>query len=253
MVEAAPLSLITIRSLCSVMSFGTCRHVREATIKNHKQTLRFGIVIKVARYDDVGIRRSRLYGVSKGADRLCCCHTEGTRISLSSPTTGEMRNHDMQRITPPYKSLCVQNVSCGTHALHSLHAHSPAFEQPECVRRIEKRHVDAALVVGLRHDILITGVSEQRTLGEIAQNAVVLHLAQSYEVRQLPIPSAAILFLLIFQILPTTVLTASYDGLTDAVKLAPITIWRPVIRAFRKKLRVVLQRVMTAVEEILAV
>ena len=235
------------------MSFGTCRDVREATITKHKQTLRLGIVIKVARYNDVGVGRNSLYGVSKGADCLCCCHTEGTRISLSSPTTGEMRNHDMQRITPPYKSLCVQNVSCGTHALHSLHAYSPAFEQPECVRRIEKRNVDAALISRLRHYILITGVSEQRTLGEIAQNAVVLHLAQSYEVRQFPIPSAAISFLLIFQILPTTVLAASYDGLTDAVKLAPITIWRPVIRAFRKKLRVVLQRVMTAVEEILAV
>lgn len=77
MVEAAPLSLITIRSLCSVMSFGICRDVREATITNHKQTLRLGIVIKVARYDDVGIRRSRLYGVSKGTDCLCCSHSEG--------------------------------------------------------------------------------------------------------------------------------------------------------------------------------
>ena len=235
------------------MSFGICRHIREATITNHKQTLRFGIVIKVASYDDVGIRRSRLYGVSKGTDSLCSSHSEWPRKHLPSPTTGKMHRHDMQRITPPYKSLCVQNVSCGTHALHSLHAYSPAFEQPECVRRIEKRNVDAALVVGLRHDILITGVSEQRTLCEVAQNAVVLHLAQSYEVRQLPIPSAAILFLLIFQILPTTVLAASDDGLTDAVKLAPITIWRPVVRAVRQKLSVVLQRVMTAVEEILAV
>ena len=110
--------------------------------------------------------------------------------------------------------------------------------QCEGKRRVHQSHVYAAFVGRIGHHILIACLAQKRATGEIAHHSVVLHLAQRHHIRQLP---------------SVLSVATSQERLPYMVELAPIAGACPAVRTVGQKLRIVLQRVVGAVEQILAV
>lgn len=107
-------------------------------------------------------------------------------ILLATTTARQMRHYDMQGVARSCHTRRIKYVASGTHALYGFHSDAVTLYQSERMGRIHQRHINATLVGRIGHHILVTGVAQQAAPGEVAKHAVVLHLAQSHHIGQLP-------------------------------------------------------------------
>lgn len=103
---------------------------------------------------------------------------------------------------------------------------------------IEQSHIYASLVGGIGDEILITGIPQEGTVGEIVNHGVILHLYEGYQVGNGPFcPFSA----------------TGDEFLAYIIDLVPVTLWIPSACAAIAEFEVILQAVVTAVEEIFAI
>lgn len=103
---------------------------------------------------------------------------------------------------------------------------------------IEQSHVYASLVGGIGDEILITGIPQEGTVGEVVNYGVILHLHEGYQVGNSPFRS----------------LSATGDEfLSYVVDLVPVTLGIPSACAAFAEFEVILQAVVAAIEEIFAI
>ena len=115
------------------------------------------------------------------------------------------------------------------------HSHCSAPQQVELLGLIEQRAVDAAQVGSLMVHIGIAGQPQRTAPREVVQYRVVLNLAQAHQHG------------------PLFALGGGCQSARNVVQLAPVAAACPVAAGFGQKLKVVLQRIMAAVEEVLHV
>jgi len=99
---------------------------------------------------------------------------------------------------------------------------------------VKQGHVDAPLVRRVGNEVTIACSAEQGTASEVAEHTVVLHLTEGDKAGD-------------------DIIATREDGLCKMVLLAPITTSGPMARGFGQVLLVVLEGVVTGIEEILAV
>ena len=155
-----------------------------------------------------------------------------------------MRHNDMESIARCHPALGVKQIAGGAHSLHKAYAYLPLGEQAERERRIHQSHINATFVGRGGHYVFVTGFAQETAACHVVHDAVVLHLAQSHKVGQLPRVSGSIAALL---------LPARYYGLTHTVQFPPVTGGCPVVGPVGKKLGIVLQRVVPTVEKVLTI
>lgn len=103
---------------------------------------------------------------------------------------------------------------------------------------IEQSHIYASLVGGIGDEILITGIPQEGTVGEIVNHGVILHLYEGYQVGNSPFRSFS---------------ATGDEFLSYVVDLVPVTLGIPSACATFAEFEVILQAVVTAVEEIFAI
>jgi len=103
---------------------------------------------------------------------------------------------------------------------------------------IEQCHIYASPVGGIGDEILITGIPQEGTVGEVVNHGVILHLHEGYQVGNGPFcPFSA----------------TGDEFLSYIIDLVPVTLGIPSACAAFAEFEVILQAVVTAVEEIFAV
>lgn len=103
---------------------------------------------------------------------------------------------------------------------------------------IEQSHIYASLVGGIGDEILITGIPQEGTVGEVVNYGVILHLHECYQVGNGPFrPFSA----------------TGDEFLAYVVDLVPVTLGIPSACATFAEFEVILQAVVTTVEEIFAI
>lgn len=103
---------------------------------------------------------------------------------------------------------------------------------------IEQSHIYASLVGGIGDEILITGIPQEGTVGEVVNHGVILHLHEGYQVGYGPFcPFSA----------------TGDEFLSYVVDLVPVTLGIPSACATFAEFEVILQAVVAAVEEIFAI
>lgn len=103
---------------------------------------------------------------------------------------------------------------------------------------IEQCHVYASLVGGIGDEILITGIPQEGTVGEVVNYGVILHLHEGYQVGNGPFCPFS---------------TTGDEFLSYVVDLVPVTLGIPSACATFTEFEVILQAVVAAVEEIFAI
>lgn len=103
---------------------------------------------------------------------------------------------------------------------------------------IEQSHVYASLIGGIGDEILITGIPQEGTVGEVVNHGVILHLYEGYQVGNGPFCSFS---------------ATGDEFLAYIIDLAPVTLGIPSACATFAEFEVILQAVVTAVEEIFAI
>ena len=201
------------------------------------------IVVEVARYQDGGIRAGRPHRVHSPAEGLRHVHAERLRAPLSSRAAGGMHHKHVERVAAWHHATGIEDVARGLHALHGRHTQRAAGDESKTVGRIEQGHVDAPCVGRGGHLVLVAGLAQHRPLREVAQAAVVLHLAEGHEVGQQVVGGRGVA-------LP---FVGRHDFLAYLLQFLPVAPPRPVMAAVGQELRVILQRVVLAVEEVLHV
>lgn len=119
------------------------------------------------------------------------------------------------------------------------------IDQSEGEGRIEQRHVDATRVGAIGEHIFVAGIAEQRTAREVEEHRVILNFTERHQVGQLPGLGVGAL--------GRRQLTAGQNHLSNVVQLAPIARAAPAVGPIGQPLHIVLQRVVAAIEEVLAV
>lgn len=103
---------------------------------------------------------------------------------------------------------------------------------------IEQCHVYASLVRGIGDEILITGIPQEGTVGEVVNYGVILHLHEGYQVGNGPFCSFS---------------ATGDEFLSYVVDLVPVTLGIPSTCAAFAEFEVILQAVVAAIEEIFAI
>lgn len=103
---------------------------------------------------------------------------------------------------------------------------------------IEQCHIYASLVGGIGDEILITGIPQEGTVSKVVNYGVILHLHEGYQVGNGPFCSFS---------------TTGDEFLSYVVDLVPVTLGIPSACAAFAEFEVILQAVVTAVEEIFAI
>lgn len=210
MIEVAPLTMITIRRTGAMCALHSCRDLYQPGGNQPAERGVSGIIIEVAGYQDTRFGRQPPQGIDRRAQPLGYCHTCRPRYPLSSQTAGSMHHKDMKRVAIAEKAAGIKNVTRRTMIIRHLHPDAVPTEKTKRKRRIKQRHVNASLIRAVGHNIVITRPSQKRAAGEIEEHAVILHLRECHQVRDL-------------------LLTAGKDLLPDPVHLPPITVRRPVM------------------------
>lgn len=103
---------------------------------------------------------------------------------------------------------------------------------------IEQSHIYASLVGGIGDEILITGIPQEGTVGEVVNHGVILHLHEGYQVGNGPFRSFS---------------ATGDEFLSYIIDLVPVTLGIPSACAAFTEFEVILQAVVAAVEEIFAI
>lgn len=102
------------------------------------------------------------------------------RLSLFS--AWQVTDEDVQRVTRHEPSRRVEHVACGAQFVGRwCDAERIVFNECELFRLKEQCHVDAADIVGMRHDIVIAQSSQGSALREMRQHGVVFHFAERHQ------------------------------------------------------------------------
>ena len=127
----------------------------------------------------------------------------GTCGALTSIAAGGMDDEDMKGVAVLGLALDIQDVSCGAHVGKRFDVEVVIAQRAERQGLVEQRHINAADVGRLRHQIFIACMAKQRTTGEIEETSVVLDFDERHEVGD-------------------AFLLARQYNLSDAVYLTPI-------------------------------
>ena len=149
-----------------------------------------------------------------------------------------MSHNNVERIAVCRHSADIEQVARRAHAVGWRNPYGAVVYHREREWRVHQSHVYATLVGRVGHDILVACASQERASGQIAHHSVVLHLAQSHHVGQLP---------------PVLAVATRKHSLSNVVELAPVACACPAVRAVGQELGIIFQGVLIAVEQILAI
>ena len=144
-----------------------------------------------------------------------------------------MNDKNVKSVAGDNLTFHVENIACRTHALDKGDGDGFVTNRTKRRRLIDKGHIDASLVGRLGHQIVVAGISQERTTGEVMEHSVILYLNKCHEVRQL--------------------LATRENGLPRMVQLAPVARASPMARTFRQILIILLQRIVATIEKILTI
>ena len=239
MVEAAPSPTVFVGAAGAVLPHRRRRDIGEAMLLQQADGLIALIIIEIARHDDERVLLCRPYGVDRLGHPLR--HPDAVGIGLCRPAgpAGGVHRQHMQCVAPAHHSAGIEHIAGGMLASLGRDAQRRMADNPEGEGRIEQRHIDAPLIAALRDDVFIARLPQERPSGQVAYHRVVLHLAERHHVGQCPL--CAVLF------------AAREHRAGHVVHLLPVFVTVPMTLRCRQKLIVVFQRVVLAVEEVLAV
>ena len=166
----------------------------------------------------------------------------GTREHFPTRSARGMNDKDMEGVARRHEPAGIEDVARWMHVLQRFHAQSIVTKQLEGEWRIEQCNINASGIRRIGHHVFITGIAQQRPLGEIMQNGVVLHFTKGNKVRQLKVSHS----------IGRGLTTRQYLA-TDIVQLVPVARLIPVVHPFGCPLPIIFQRVVLTVEEVLAV
>ena len=237
-VDAFPPAFVLVCAACSVAARRTGGHVGHALGAQLPYRCAVAALVEVAHYDDHRVLAGgfkRVYGKAEAVG-----HELAVRpcAPLSAVAARGVDYEYVECVACYYAACGVEYVARGAHAFHRFDAKRIVPYGREAAGRVEQGYVDAANVGRGGHDVLVVGASKQRPPCKVAHHAVVLHLAQGYQVGQPPV----------------AVLCAAVDyGFGRIVQFVPVFVCSPAAVALRGELRVLLQAVVAAVNQVFAV
>lgn len=160
-VETAPETVIAVGAFCAVTPLRIGRDLYKSVSDHPLHGKIGGIVIEVACDDDTCRRRAGSDGVNglqqSGDNDLPI----GAGSLFASSATGRMDSKDMECVACDHLPANIEDVACRTESFRRCDADGMMVDQRKGKRRIEKRHIDAALIRTVGDHILITCVTEQ--------------------------------------------------------------------------------------------
>lgn len=178
-VERGPLALVLIGAQ---WEFGC--PVDEVVVSGEEFELwRTGFGIEIAHDDEVGM--PPLY-----ADRIRMClelmaDAHALSFSLFAASFGwQMKHIDIECVASCNDACHMEDVACCP--LACVGANRLLFNGMEGDGGVEQGDIDAALVVGVGHDVAIAEVLQWGVLCEVCHHRVVLHLAETNQVDGFP-------------------------------------------------------------------
>ena len=230
MVDAVPLALVAVGAQgAPCCPPGRCADVDQPAVSELLQRMAVGIVVEVARHDDISLHQ-RCCGLQQRFGHALSVRACG---QLAAIAAGSMYYEHMQRVAADGLALYIEYVARRAHVGQGLNGNDVVAQRAEARGMVEQCHVDAAHVGRAGHQVVVSGGAQQRAARQVAHGRVVLYFHQSHQVRQVG--------------------AAREQLLPDGVHLAPVAGACPAASAVGQELLVLLVLVMAGVEEVLAV
>lgn len=228
-VEVSPMALIHIRSLCLAQVALSLWHQGNHPVVQHlKERIgRFGI--EIAHQDGL----LSLKAVQHSTDSRHGQFAMLGALSGIAGTAGKMYGQDVKRIARGQRAGGVQNIAGGAEPiLCRRHPHAAMTDKLEARGLVKQGHVYAAHIRALGYQKIVACPSQGATPGQVKHNGIVLHLHKPHQQG------------------PSVLRFHGRYGACQLVLLAPIAAEGPSAFRLRKELPVVLQTVVTAVEQV---
>ena len=230
MIQGMPLATKAVVAWCAMQALRQAGDVVKSLLTEFEKSGTVGIVIEIARDDNMRLQADVLNGLLKKSGDL---QAIGLCFACSAIAAGGMDDKDVKGVARIAATLDIKDVTGGTHALGRQDSDGLVTKGMKAQGMIEQGNIDATQIGRLGHQVMIAGIAKEGTAGQVSENGIVLDLDQGDKVGQL--------------------VGTRQDLLTNTVYLAPVFGGSPMASAIGKKLCVLLPHIVMSIEQILAV